>query len=217
MDCHWNVEARESEAKEDEMTKMESEGKGYCKIKNKYCEHADYVLDGTIKHYGANYQLGFGCCGGEYCDIITPKKEMTSEQLFDKYQQAIVEKRKCTTCSGLISAYVLNINEIIEFNKTGQCKRCQMVGGDSFSGNPILSNQEWIEMNEIPLEERRNTGSFVTDSKTNYVEENDRLEAEITIHINVKHKDYKKFISALDDLLYKGRNTSGLITYMSGI
>lgn len=40
-----------------------------CKLKNKFCEHALRKEDGTNSgYYPNNEQIGYGCCGGEYCE-----------------------------------------------------------------------------------------------------------------------------------------------------
>ncbi len=41
----------------------------FCKLKNKKCKYAEKRDDGTkMGFYPNNEHIGYGCCGGEYCD-----------------------------------------------------------------------------------------------------------------------------------------------------
>lgn len=70
---------------------------------------------------------------------------------------------------------------------------------------------------EFPIDKsKRETGGFITDSKTDFVEEGDSLEKHIQLELNAKHPDYKEFAFTLRELLDKGRKSNGLIIFMSG-
>jgi hypothetical protein len=64
---------------------------------------------------------------------------------------------------------------------------------------------------------QQESGSFMTDAQGAFIQDGDRLERHISLHLNAKHKNYGKFIIALSKLLDNGKKENGLITFREGL